>query len=47
MQRLRFTYREVVRLVALLPEIREMLGLETVPHDYTPEVLSEGAFYVV
>ena len=30
-KRLRFTYREAVQLVALMPEIWEMVGLETVP----------------
>ena len=32
MKRLRLTYREVVQLVALMPELRAMVGLETVPH---------------
>jgi hypothetical protein len=32
MKRLRFTYREVVEVVALMPEVKGILGLERLPH---------------
>ena len=37
MKRLHTTYRRIVQLVELIPEIRTMLGLETVPHFTTPQ----------
>jgi hypothetical protein len=32
MKRLHLTYRGIVQLVEIIPEIRTMLGLETIPH---------------
>jgi len=41
MKRLRLTYRKGVEVVVLMPVIREMLALETVPPlHYPTEVLS-------
>jgi len=43
MKRLRLTYREVVEVIALMPEVQDILGLEMVPHYTTPHSRSFSA----